>query len=81
MTQQIDANAMADAIFDYIVDFKRQNDGIPPTMRQIGQFAGIDSTSHVSWYLHRLERDGKIELIKNGARGIIVRGGMWEMIA
>lgn len=81
MTQQIDANAMADTIFGYIVDFKRQNDGISPTMREIGRFAGIDSTSHISWYLRRLQRDGKIELIKNGARGIVVKGGKWEISA
>lgn len=81
MTQQTSSqvSAMTTVIFDFIVDFKRQNDGLSPTIQQIGDYVGIDSKSHVHWYLRRLESDGKIQVLRNSARGIIVKGGQLEM--
>ena len=49
-----------DDVFDYIVRFKRENNGIAPSNRDIKQTLGISSTSEVRRYLERLAADGRI---------------------
>lgn len=49
--------------------------GYPPAIREIGDACGISSTSVVSYHLHRLARDGAIDLSGDGAsRAIRLRG-------
>ena len=67
-----------DEIFKFIVDFKRVNDGISPTLKEIGDSCNISSKCVVSNSLRRLERQGKIELIGHKkSRMIKVIGGRW----
>ena len=62
-------------IYEFIVKYKTENDGLSPSMREImGQ--GVSSTSVVDWHLKKLEQDGKISC--NGVRGIKVIGGEWR---
>ena len=44
--------------------------GFPPTIREIGEAAGIRSTNGVRYFLNRLEAKGKIRLNPGLARGI-----------
>ncbi|HEX3052534.1 MAG TPA: winged helix-turn-helix domain-containing protein [Aggregatilineaceae bacterium] len=62
-------------LFDYIVNYKRQHDGLSPWAKEIADACSI-SESTVKYYLLRLENEGRIRL--NHRRGIEVIGGGWE---
>jgi SOS-response transcriptional repressor LexA len=64
-------------LFNYIVEFKRTNDGCSPTYRQLRDGCGISSTSVVTYWLGVLERDGLIERSTDEARAIRVVGAEW----
>jgi hypothetical protein len=61
----------------YIIQFKRENDGLSPTIRSIQEACNLSSTSLVFRHLVALERDGQIERRKN--IGIVVIGGQWTL--
>ncbi len=56
-------------ILDVFERFQNQN-GYPPSIREIGRLAGITSTSVVNYYLDQLEEAGFIERDRNVSRGI-----------
>ena len=56
-------------IFDFIRDFLEEN-GIPPTVRDIQKSCDISSTSVVDYNLKILERDGYLNRRPDVARGI-----------
>lgn len=64
--------------YDFIIDYKRKNDGNSPTTQEIALGIGLRSKSGVPEYLNRLEAEG---LIKRGGRGlaknIVVVGSLW----
>lgn len=62
----------AEILFDYILKFQAQN-GFPPSLREMGTFMGISSTSTVSYYLDYLEELGLIrrDVYKNRAIEIL----------
>jgi SOS-response transcriptional repressor LexA len=64
-------------VFDFIVRYKTDNDGLSPTYREIGEECGISSTSVVRYYLVKLQDGGLITFGKKG-RGIKVIGGRWS---
>ncbi len=64
------------AVFDFIVTYKRAHDGNSPTLRQIMNGRRISSTSVVHNILIGLERDGYIRILP-GSQGIVVIGGAW----
>lgn len=67
------------AVFKFIVDYKKNNDGASPSMREISKTFDISSLSHVRYILGRLEVHGKIKLTRAGeARRISVVGGQWK---
>lgn len=66
-------------VYNFIVNFKTENDGIAPTMREIADNVGISSTSVVNTILERLQDKGFIVLIDEVARGIKVVGGKWTI--
>ena len=66
------------AIYSFVVAHKRRHDGNSPSFRQIRRACNISSTSMVSFYLQKLEEEGKICLDK-GARIISVVGGEWRL--
>ena len=56
-------------IINYIRDFSREK-GYPPTIRQIGEAAGISSTSVVNYNLNKLEKDGYLTRDLKVSRGV-----------
>lgn len=68
------------AVFDFIVAYKRAQDGCAPSIREIMAACGIHSTSGAHRILHKLERQGKIELSHRSGdtRSIRVVGGRWS---
>jgi len=64
------------AILNFIIRYKRENDGSSPTIRMIQQGCGISSTSMVHFYRRKLEELG---LIAFDGRSIIVTGGIWSL--
>ncbi len=64
-------------IFDYIVQFKKEHDGCPPSMRQIANTLGL-STSVIFDHLNGLAALGMIKRdVKGQSRMIEVVGGVW----
>jgi repressor LexA len=57
-------------MLDFISRYKADNDGVPPTYREIGKALGIPSTSTVGFHLATLERMGKLKVIPGSPRGI-----------
>jgi repressor LexA len=64
-------NDKAHAIHRLIVDFVAER-GYTPTIRELGNAAGLHSTNGVRYYLDRLETAGYIQRDKKRARGIIL---------
>ena len=60
-------------ILSYIEKFSNEN-GYPPTVREIGEAVGLNSPSTVHGYLKRLERDGKLEKGEGSSRAIRLKG-------
>src|SRR5512146_2619902 len=56
-------------ILDFIGRFQQQH-GYPPTIREIGQAAGISSTSVVDYNLKVLEREGLLRRDREVSRGL-----------
>ena len=56
-------------ILDYIHDFLQEN-GLPPTVRDIQKACDISSTSVVDYNLRLLDRDGYLNRRPDVARGI-----------
>jgi len=54
-----------------LVAFTREH-GYPPTHRELGDLAGLSSTSVVAYYLEKLEARGLIRWARGVARGISI---------
>lgn len=61
-----------DRLYKYIVDFQATN-GFPPSLREMGAYMGISSTSTISYYLNFMEEQGLIrrDVYKNRAIEIL----------
>jgi repressor LexA len=64
-----DMSAKQRAIYVFIQEYM-QEQGRPPTNREIGKAVGIESTGHVDYHLGVLEKKGYIEREGHAARGI-----------
>lgn len=62
------------AVYDYIVQYKLDNDGNSPAISDIMTAVGITTTSLVHYYLKQLMAKGYITVIDNKARSISVEG-------
>lgn len=71
------ANPRRKAIYEFIVDYKQDHDGNSPTVREIGEMLGIESTSMVVYYLRQLEELDLILVGSARSRAIQVVGGQW----
>ena len=65
------------AVYRYIVRYKVENDGVSPSLRDLGDYIGVKSTSLVSYYLSLLEEAGLIVVDTRQARGIKLVGGQY----
>lgn len=66
--------AKTDKLFEFILKYQAKN-GFPPSMREMGEFMGIRSTSTISYYLDYLAERGLIrrDVYKN--RAIVILNG------
>ena len=65
-------------VFEFIVAFKQDNDGLSPSVSEIGAACDINSTSVTRYHLDCLVRLGMIECEYGGkSRMIKVVGGRW----
>jgi SOS-response transcriptional repressor LexA len=68
-------------VYQFIVAFKRDHDGVSPSISEIQKDCGLSSTSVVRSYLQELERLGmivcKYSQGKSLSRMIQVVGGSW----
>lgn len=72
-------NQSAQDAYRFILDFKKANDGLSPSVREICQGIGRASPSTVYLALTDLEQHGLISFRADGAaRNIIVTGGCWQ---
>ena len=69
MTQNKKLSARRQQILDYIHNFLQEN-GLPPTVRDIQKACEISSTSVVDYNLRLLDRDGYLNRKPDVARGI-----------
>jgi predicted ArsR family transcriptional regulator len=72
-----DDTSMREQIFQFIVDFKREHDGLSPKWQEIADAVLVSKTT-VRYHLQQLQIEGRVQLIKR--RGIAVEGGMWNLI-
>ncbi len=56
-------------ILDFIASYQREHKH-PPSIREIGEFCDISSTSVVNYYLDQLEKNGHIERDRKISRGV-----------
>jgi len=66
-------------ILAYIIQFKMDNDGLAPSVRELMSACGLSTISAVTYNLARLEEAGLIERKFNTPRCIVVVGGEWRM--
>lgn len=64
-------------VFDFLVDYKREHDGLAPALKEIAE-ACILSESTVKYHLFMLERENRIRI--QGRRGIEIIGGVWDLL-
>ncbi len=65
-------------ILQFVVDFKRRNDGCSPSLREIAEGCGICSTSVVRYHLDKLEAAGQLRFSGSGLSRNIEVGGEWR---
>ncbi|MDI6770115.1 MAG: hypothetical protein QMD04_10640 [Anaerolineales bacterium] len=63
-------------VFEFIVAYKRANDGNSPSMREIMEACGITTLSLMDYILADLVDRGLI--LRSGSRSIRVIGGQWD---
>ena len=69
----------AEAMYRYIIRFKRMNAGDSPSRREIAAGVGLPSVSMVQHHLLALEAAGRIRRPRRGrARMIGIPGASWE---
>ena len=66
-------NDIRQKIYDFLVEFFKNN-GFAPSVREIGEAVGLNSTSTVTHHLEKLEKDGKIEMKGKAPRAIRLVG-------
>lgn len=62
---------MGEKILAFVKAFIEDN-GYSPTVREIGQAVGVNSTSHISWWIDKLVTEGKMTKKPNIARSVRV---------
>lgn len=67
-----------DALYDYIIAYKRESGGRSPTRRQLSEALGFSSTAVVQGYLLRLAADRRVVLGRPGDHcAIAIPGERW----
>ena len=69
----------SEAVYLYIVQFKREHAGESPVTREIAAALGLSSTSVVQHHLEKLEKAGLIMRSAGKSRMISIPGARWVM--
>jgi len=65
-----------DRVFEFIVRYKREHDGLSPAIRDIAEGCVLHEST-VRYHLMRLEIEDRIRVL--GRRAIEVTGGVWDL--
>lgn len=65
------SDATTQSVLDFIKQYKRENNGNSPSLREMGDGCFM-TTSSVSYHIQKLVDAGKIKRLPHTARGIIV---------
>jgi SOS-response transcriptional repressor LexA len=67
-------------IYNFILKFKQDNDGLSPTFREIAAGVGLSSNNSVKYQIEKLVKFGLLEGLGGDgkARNIKVIGGQWR---
>lgn len=68
-----------DKVFNAIVEYKIENCGNSPSVREIMVDAGLSSTSVASYHIEKLEKEGRIYREPDQARHIRIPGESYEV--
>lgn len=66
-------------LYHFVIRYKRENDGLSPTVAEMIDGCSLASTSHVIRILDQLEAAGLIHRVLRSSRGILIIGGRWLM--
>ncbi|MFI5269511.1 MAG: LexA family protein, partial [Chloroflexota bacterium] len=68
------------AMLRAIADFHAEH-GFVPSHREIGDMAGLSSTSHVAYWLRHLAADGLVTLGSHGQTrsSVVTEAGLWAI--
>lgn len=79
MTRVANERTTKEEVLNFIINFKAENDGNSPSLEEIAEGCGLPTTgtSTASYFLDRLEADGKLR--HGGVRSIEVVGGEWRL--
>lgn len=66
-------------VLEFIIEYKRSNNGNSPSVAEISDACAIPSTSNVWMMLVSLREQGLIDWTVNIPRSITVSGGEWRM--
>jgi hypothetical protein len=65
-----------DLVYQYIVEYKRQHDGLSPSISEMARVLSMNRTT-ARYHVLMLEHEGRIRLV--GRRAIEVIGGTWDL--
>jgi SOS-response transcriptional repressor LexA len=79
MPQPLSLTPLRQHVYDFILKFKQDHDGVSPSVLEIGQACGISSTSITRYTLDCLERLGMIECDYGAGKSRMIKvvGGRW----
>ena len=66
-----------EALYDFIIGYKRQHGGRSPTRTELAASQGLKSKSNIQQRLNRLAASGRIVLEENDSRNIAIPGERW----
>lgn len=73
---------MQQRILSAIIKYTENNDGRPPTYREIGQAVRITSLGQIAYHLKALEEKGSIQRVRNISRSIkVVKDGQGSSLS
>ncbi len=64
-------------VYEFILRFCEDNNGLPPSHSDIVDGLELSSTSVVNYHLRKLEEAGKIERLNYHSRNMRIIGGRW----
>jgi len=77
MKKNASSNPLWESVMEFIIRFKKEHDGVGPTVDEICAACGIPSKSHANYILEKLEDGGRIRRGEGFARMIMIPGGQW----